>query len=181
MTQSPPSAHSSSTRAWQRATGGPTDTHKTVREELGHDVGADGPTAAADAAFFAPGGDTAEDEEPQGLLHHCCRRLPGLSSRSSLSLTGNLPSHAVRDAVASPKTSDEEFLVEPVDRVATEVELIVTACDLVARTHIQSSSQTLSPGSNLSSLTNSLNQPRGERPTLKMRTPVRPNLQTGWS
>ena len=33
-----------------------------------------------------------------------------------LIFTGNLPSHAVRDAVASPKTSDEEFLVGPVDR-----------------------------------------------------------------
>ena len=40
--------------AWQRATGGPTDTHRTVSEELGHDVGAGGTTASADAAYCVP-------------------------------------------------------------------------------------------------------------------------------
>ena len=40
--------------AWQRATGGPTHTHRTAREELGHDVGAGGTTAPGDAAFFVP-------------------------------------------------------------------------------------------------------------------------------
>ena len=93
--------------ACQRATDDRTDTHKTARKELGHDVGAGGTTAPADAAFFpffffpfavefglrltpeestGPGGATAAEEEPHGLPHHRYRRLPGLSSRSSLSL-----------------------------------------------------------------------------------------------
>ena len=40
--------------AWQKATDGPTDTHRTVRVAVGHDVGAGGTTALADAAFFPP-------------------------------------------------------------------------------------------------------------------------------
>ena len=126
--------------ACQRATGSPTDTHRTVRKEHGHDAGAGGTKAEADAAFFPlplplPG--HSQMRGAQGLPHQCCRCLPGLSSRSP---------------VASPKTSDEEFLSGPVNRrgitqsvcttlddtsnvlqagVATEVELIVKACELV--------------------------------------------------
>ena len=38
--------------AWQRDPRDPTDTHRTAREEIGHDVGAGGTAAPADAAFL---------------------------------------------------------------------------------------------------------------------------------
>ena len=85
------------------------------------------------------------DEEPHALLHHCFRHLPGLISLSSLSLPDNLPSHAVRSAVASTKAGNEKFLmIGPIDRRGvtqsvlrapgwpyTEVELTVATGELV--------------------------------------------------
>ena len=83
--------------------------------------------------------DTVADEEPHVLPHHCCRRLPGLSSRS----------HAVSNAVSISNTGNEEFLIGLIDRrgvtqsvnknlddaswagVATEAELIVATGELV--------------------------------------------------
>ena len=49
------------------------------------------------------------------MHHHCCR-LARIEFTFLLIFTDEWPSHAVSDAIASPKTSDEEFLVGPVNR-----------------------------------------------------------------
>ena len=121
----------------------------------------------------------------------------------------NLPSHAVRNAVASSKAGNEEFPIGSIDRRrvaqsankalddasnvlqagdATEVELIevtgwLTCCDPQIKLLIN-----LIARFQLFLFTKSLNQPRGEPPTLNMRTTsstaeisLLSNLQTGWS
>ena len=47
---------------------------------------------------------------------HCCRRLPGLGSHSSSFLQATCLRLLSRDAITSPKTRNEEFLIGPVNR-----------------------------------------------------------------
>ena len=210
--------------AWQRATGCPTHTHRTAREESGHDVGAGGTAAPADGAFFPPfffpfplalplGLDWSPEEstgpgEVHGRRRRAPRRAPPLQSSFAriqftflLVFTGNLPPHAVRKAVASSKAGNEKFLIGPIDKalddashvlqggVTTEVELIVATSELVGsdpqNEALHNPYRQVPTGF---SLTNSVNQPRGEPPTLNTRTPkstaeisLVSNTQTGWS
>ena len=138
LTKSPLSAHSSWTRGCRLGKGqlGPTDT------QLTRPSGRSTVTTSALAAqrpqrmqrslflFSSPclcpylwalidrlDGSRWRHSRRQGAAWLAPPSLAWVEPTFPIIFTGILPSHAVLDAIASPKTSDEEFLIGPVNRV----------------------------------------------------------------
>ena len=125
--------------AWQRAPDDPTGTHRTAREEIGLDVGAGGTEAPAEAAFILPVFFPLLLNKPLGLDYRqktrrdqsgntdADKRAPRLATTLQSSLlqsefklllvsAGNMPSYAIRIAIASSRAGNKEFLTGPIDR-----------------------------------------------------------------